>query len=202
MYMDIILKNITKSFHGQLVLDNFNGIIEKNKFNYIMGRSGVGKTTLINIIMGIVRQDYGEVLGLEGKKITVVFQEDRLCEDFDAITNIKLVTTKDIKDDEIIKLLEDLGLGESIYKKVSFFSGGMKRRLAIARALITNPDIIIMDEPLKGLDKELYLKVLEYIEKKLEGKTVIMITHSEEDLRLGDRILPPFEGIKIISPYS
>ena len=179
--MDIRIKDLAKSFDEKLVLDKLNIEIKGNEFNCIMGGSGIGKTTLINILMGLVDMDNGEISGIEGKRISVVFQEDRLCEDFDAISNIRLVCDKKVSNDEIIQVLQDFELGDSLHKKVLHFSGGMKRRLAIARAIIAVSDIVIMDEPFKGLDKELYKKTILYVRKKLEGKTVIIITHREEE---------------------
>ena len=182
--MSIILKDITKSFDDLDVLKNFNGTIEDNEFNFIMGESGIGKTTLINILMGLEKPDFGEIVGMDDMNLSVVFQENRLLEDFDAITNLKLVANKDTKDKEIVGLLKDLGLGDSTNKKVSQFSGGMKRRLAIGRALIHKADIYVMDEPFKGLDKNLYLKTIKYVKERLEGKTVIIITHREEEYEI------------------
>lgn len=182
--MSIILKDITKSFDDLDVLKNFNGTIEDNEFNFIMGESGIGKTTLINILMGLEKPDFGEIVGMDDMNLSVVFQENRLLEDFDAITNLKLVANKDTKDKEIVSLLRDLGLGDSLNKKVSQFSGGMKRRLAIGRALIHKADIYVMDEPFKGLDKNLYLKTIKYVKERLEGKTVIIITHREEEYEI------------------
>ena len=182
--MSIILKGITKEFHSQLVLKDFNWTIEENTFHFIMGQSGIGKTTLINILMGLVEPDSGEVSGIDGKKISVVFQENRLLEDFDAMTNLRLVVNKKNNDKEMERLLRDLGLGDSLNKKVSQFSGGMKRRLAIGRAIISQADIVIMDEPFKGLDKELYLKTILYLKEKLKGKTVIIVTHNEEECKI------------------
>ncbi len=189
--MDIILKDIAKSYDGQTVLKNFNWTIEENKFNFIMGESGIGKTTLINILMGIVKPDSGEIIGIEGKKISVVFQENRLLEDFDPATNLKLVGNKDTRDEEIVSLLIELGLGDSLKKKVSQLSGGMKRRLAIGRALIARADVVIMDEPFKELDKDLYLKTIHLVKEKLKNKTVIIVTHREEECEI-------FGGRKII----
>lgn len=182
--MSIILKDITKSFDDLDVLKNFNGTIEDNEFNFIMGESGIGKTTLINILMGLEKPDFGEIVGMDDMNLSVVFQENRLLEDFDAITNLKLVANKDTKEEEIVGLLKDLGLGDSTNKKVSQFSGGMKRRLAIGRALIHKADIYVMDEPFKGLDKNLYLKTIKYVKERLEGKTVIIITHREEEYEI------------------
>lgn len=188
--MDIIIKNLTKSYHGKLVLDNLNKNIKGNEFNCLMGESGIGKTTLINIIMGLVDKDNGEITGVEGKKISAVFQEDRLCEDFDAVSNIRLVCDKKVSDEEIIQVLQDIQLGDSLNKKVLLFSGGMKRRLAIARAIIAESEIVIMDEPFKGLDMELYKKTILYVKEKLKGKTVIIITHREEECEiLGGNII-------------
>jgi NitT/TauT family transport system ATP-binding protein len=182
--MNIILKDITKAYDGEVVLNNINWEIEENKFNFLMGESGIGKTTLINILMGIVKPDFGHICGIEGRKISTVFQENRLLEDFDALTNLKLVTSKDTNDEEVINLLKNLGLGDSINKKVSQFSGGMKRRLAIGRALIYKSEIVIMDEPFKGLDRELYLKTIKYVKEKLKDKTVIIVTHREEECEI------------------
>lgn len=182
--MDIRIKDLTKSFDGKLVLDNLNRDIKENEFTCIMGESGIGKTTLINIIMGLMDTDNGEITGIDNKRISVVFQEDRLCEDFDAILNIRLVCDKKVSNDEIIQVLQELGLGDSLDKKVLLFSGGMKRRLAIARAIIAESEIVIMDEPFKGLDMELYKKTILYVKKKLKGKTVIIVTHREEECTL------------------
>lgn len=182
--MDIILKNIRKSFSGEIVLNDFSSTIRENEFTCIMGESGIGKTTLINIIMGIVEPDSGEILGMDERKIGVVFQEDRLCENYNCITNLKLVCNKNIKEKEIIDLLVDLGLKEVIQKKASILSGGMRRRLAIGRALISESDILIMDEPFKGLDKELYLRIISYVKEQLSGKTVIVVTHRDEECKL------------------
>ena len=179
--MDIRINDLTKSYDGKLVLKNLNIEIKGNEFNCIMGESGIGKTTLVNILMGLVDKDNGDITGIENKRISVVFQEDRLCEDLGAVENIRLVCDKKISNDEIIQVLQDLGLGDSLNKKVLLFSGGMKRRLAIARAIIAESEIVIMDEPFMGLDMELYKKTILYVKKKLKGKTVIIITHREQE---------------------
>ena len=153
--MNIELVNISKAFDGEQVIENFNATIEENKITCIMGESGIGKTTLINMVIGLEKPDSGKILGIDQRKIGVVFQEDRLCEEFNCIQNLRIVCNEDINDNELTSLLYDLGLGEAIYKKVSLLSGGMKRRLVIGRALIFDADIVIMDEPFRGLDKEI-----------------------------------------------
>lgn len=184
IFMDIELRNINKSFNGERIFHDFNTKIEMNKVTAIMGESGIGKTTLINMLLGLEKPDAGEILGINGRRIGVVFQEDRLCEEFDCLQNLRLVCSRDIGDKDLVKLLEDLGLGEAINKKVSTLSGGMKRRLAIGRALIFDADILIMDEPFKGLDKELYRKVMEEVLEKTKNKTLILVTHSTEEAKL------------------
>ena len=105
---------------------------------------------------------------------------------FNSVQNLKLVCNKGIDDNILTNLLCDLGLGEAIYKKVSLLSGGMKRRLAIGRALVFDADVIIMDEPFKGLDIELRKKIIELVKVRTVNKTLIIVTHSIEEAKLLD----------------
>lgn len=146
-----------------------------------MGRSGCGKSTLLNIMMGLLEKDSGELYGIP-EKISAVFQEDRLCEEFSAYTNIRL-SCPDEKKDEIIPALRRLGLGDSIDKRVSTLSGGMKRRVAILRAILSDWDLLIMDEPFKGLDENTRMDVIDYVREKIKGRTAVMVTHDEEDIK-------------------
>lgn len=177
--MDIILKNLNKSYNGIKVLENLSAVFFDKKINYVMGESGVGKTTLLNIIMGIELPDSGEVEGIINRKISAVFQEDRLCEDFNSITNIRLVCNLD--KEFIAKELGKVGLWEHLNKPVSKLSGGMRRRVAIVRAMLADSDIIVLDEPLKGLDDETKKHVIEYIKEKINNKLIIMITHDKDE---------------------
>lgn len=179
--MNIKLKNITKSFENKIVLNKLNVEIKEQNITCIMGPSGIGKTTLINILMGLVKADEGTVEGLEGKKIAAVFQEDRLCESIDAIKNVQLVCQKDVTS-KIRNEFELVGLTDYENKPISVLSGGMKRRVAIVRALIADSDVIIMDEPFKGLDDEIKHQVVNYIINKTRGKTVIIVTHDKENV--------------------
>jgi NitT/TauT family transport system ATP-binding protein len=182
--MDIEIRNISKAYDGVQVFRDFSATIKANQITCIMGESGIGKTTLINMIIGLEKPDSGKILGLNQRKIGVVFQEDRLCEEFNCVQNLQLVCDRGINDNQLTNLLRDLRLDGVEYKKVSSLSGGMKRRLAIGRALINNPDIIVMDEPFKGLDKDLHTKVIELVKKKSKDKTLIVVTHSMEEARL------------------
>lgn len=185
--MEIQLKNISKSFGDKKVLDKIN-IVFKNGITCVMGASGVGKTTLANIISGLIKEDSGEVIGVKGKKIGMVFQEDRLCENISSIKNIELVCEK--SKEEIKKELASLELADDATKPVKELSGGMKRRVSIIRALMYEPDILIMDEPFKGLDDELKKNTIKYIKKRLENRLLVVITHDKEDIEeLGAEIV-------------
>ena len=157
-----------------------------------MGASGCGKTTFAMMLLGLVKPDSGTIEGLENKRLSAVFQEDRLVEHLSAIANIILVLTKDVCDADIAKQLATVELeGELIRKSVSQLSGGEKRRVAIVRAVMAESDFVCLDEPFKGLDIETKEKVMEYVKKQVEGKTVLLITHDvgEKQFFGGDHIV-------------
>ena len=181
--MAIEIKNLTKTYDGQIVLNDYSTSFEDGSFTCIMGKSGVGKTTLLNILMGLEAAESGEISGLSGRKISAVFQENRLCDNLTALLNIKMIIedSSRISDAEIIKFLNRIGLGNELKKPVSEFSGGMKRRVAILRALLADFDLLIMDEPLKGLDDETKQQVIDLIKELTKEKTVIMTTHDDSE---------------------
>ena len=184
--MAIEIKNLTKAYDRQAVLENLSLTFDDGSFTCIMGKSGVGKTTLLNILMGLENADSGVICGLDDKKVSVVFQENRLCNNITALLNIKMVIQKDsrITDDKIPEYLRRIGLGNDLKKPVSEYSGGMKRRVAILRALLADFDLLIMDEPLKGLDDETKETVIALIKELTKEKTVIMTTHDDSEASL------------------
>lgn len=186
----IIVKNLNKSFDKLKVIKNLNLKIKLGEITCLMGPSGVGKTTLFNIMLGIIKPDSGEIIGMKQKSISIVFQEDRLIEHLNAIENVFLVCSDKIRKEEIIKEFARLSLSkEDISKSVSSLSGGMRRRVAILRSIMFDADIILMDEPFKGLDEELKDKVISYLLENIKNKTVILITHDNEDAgKLGGNI--------------
>lgn len=179
--MDIVIENLKKRYNDKVVLNNFNYTFKDKTISFIMGASGVGKTTLIKILMGLVQADDGKVIGINNKKISVVFQEDSLCENLSVLLNIKLVC-ENISNLEIEKSLELLDLKDCMHKRARELSGGMKRRIAIIRALLYDFDLLIMDEPFKGLDKETKIKVMDFVISKLENKSAIIITHDMDEI--------------------
>lgn len=179
--MDIIIKDLCKKYESLTVLNNYNQVFKQGEITFLMGPSGVGKTTLIKILMGIESFDSGNIIGLKNKKISVVFQDDSLCENLSVLSNIKLVC-ENLSDAEIIKKLELLDLHDCCYKRIRELSGGMKRRVSILRAILYGFDLLIMDEPFKGLDLETKNKVIDFISLNIKGKSAIIVTHDKIDI--------------------
>jgi NitT/TauT family transport system ATP-binding protein len=182
--MEVRLIHLSKKFNEKELFNDLNITFQEGRINCLMGASGIGKTTLINILMGFVKQDKGEVQGIKGRSIAAVFQEDRLIEHWDALKNVKLVCEKNVSIEQIKQELYRVGIEEVQGKPVNKFSGGMRRRVAIVRAMLANSDLLILDEPLKGLDESLKLQVIEYVKEKAMGKTMIVVTHDKEEVQL------------------
>ncbi len=179
----IELKRVCKEYNGKTVLKDFDLDISPGEVLCIMGPSGVGKTTLLRIIMGLEEADSGFITELSEIKMGAVFQEDRLCEDFDAITNVELVLSKNVKKEEVKKELLTVGIPSDEHNKpISQFSGGMKRRVAIVRCMLSDASVLLMDEPLKGLDDTNKKLVSAYINEKRQGRTMLIVTHDRADI--------------------
>ena len=142
-----------------------------------MGESGVGKTTLARMIAGLEKPDFGEISGVP-EAVSFMFQEDRLLPWFSARENVEYVSDKETADYYLEKVL----LGGEKDTPVSDLSGGMKRRVALARALAYKSELVILDEPFKGLDFELKKKMTALILE--EKRRFLIITHEVEDAAL------------------
>lgn len=184
--MDIKVNNICKGFKGQQVLDNITMSFSSGAITCIMGASGVGKTTLAYLLMGLYEPDSGEITGLSGRRISAVFQEDRLIEHWDAIRNILLACNKDVTKEIVERHLSEIGLTEYEGKPVKALSGGMRRRVAIVRAILSESEVFLMDEPFKGLDEDLKKQAINYVKEKIKGKTAIVITHDRDEVTMLD----------------
>ena len=183
----IELRHITKSYNGLTVLTDINMTFRDGGCYCLMGPSGSGKTTLMRILMGLETPDEGTVAGNPDRKsaaISAVFQEDRLCESFSPVENVTMCTGRSMKASrvrwEMAKLLPE----ECLSRPVSTLSGGMKRRVAVLRALLTPSHVLLMDEPFTGMDEDLKRSVIAYIREKQNGRILILSTHQEEDVEL------------------
>jgi NitT/TauT family transport system ATP-binding protein len=189
------VRNLYKSFGDNKVLVNLNLNFEKNKITVVTGPSGCGKTTLLNIISDIEKPDSGEVI-LKDHSISFIFQEDRLIPDLTVYKNIEFVLKSTLTEQEskpiIEKYLDLVKLTEAKDKYPEQLSGGMKRRVAIARAFAYRSDLLIMDEPLKGLDDKLKKEIIDEFLRiyNLDKRTVILVTHDKDEaMFLGDAII-------------
>jgi len=179
--MDIVATELTKSYGPEKVLDRFSGTFRKGGVTCVMGASGCGKTTLIHILMGLIQPDSGSVSGMPDRK-SAVFQEDRLCEEFSAETNVAMVLDAHADRALIRAHLDEIGLQDDRLKPVREYSGGMKRRVALVRAIWAQSDVLFLDEPLKGLDERTKESVVSYLKRHFNGRTVIMVTHDRDEL--------------------
>lgn len=179
----ISVKNVSKSFGEKVVLKDLSLDIPLGGAVCLFGESGVGKTTLIRLLLGLIQPDSGSITGVP-ERCSAVFQEDRLCESFSAVRNIRVASG--VSKEVALEALERLGIcrEDALGKPVRAFSGGMKRRVAIARALLAESEFLILDEPFKGLDRENLLRSAEFILEKSKGKTIVMVSHSEEEIQL------------------
>ena len=222
------LKDIVKKYNTGgtevEVLKKVNISFRESEFVSILGASGSGKTTLLNIIGGLDKYSSGDMLlmGRSTKEFTdrdwdsyrngtigFVFQSYNLIGHLSVIENVKLalsISGESNKENDIKakKALEDVGLGDHLYKKPNQLSGGQMQRVAIARALVTNPKVILADEPTGALDSKTSVQIMELIKEISKEKLVIMVTHNPELARkYSDRIVSVKDGeiIEDTNPY-
>lgn len=190
----ISIKNINKSFEEKQIFKEYNLDIPNGTFAVISGESGCGKTTLLNMIGGIEKPDSGQIM-VNDKDITLyknkrayykytvgfLFQNFALVENKTVRENLMLIQKKSRSSISIEEALEKVGLLDSVDKKVYKLSGGEQQRVALARLMIKQCDIILADEPTGSLDQKNSKVVMQILhELNKEGKTVIMVTHDKE----------------------
>ena len=182
--MSILIEDLTKYFHKQSIFENLNAELEISKTTLISGPSGCGKTTLLRILAGLDKKYTGNVKGVP-EKISYLFQDDRLMPWFTLKENVEFVL-KDIYEPEkvteiALAMIEAVRLDGHEDKYPSKLSGGMQRRTALARAFCYPSDLMLLDEPFKGMDAKLKLDMMELFEKLFveKNKTVILVSHDE-----------------------
>ncbi len=171
--------NVSKSYGEKKVFSHLSLSLAEGKTTIIRGRSGSGKTTLMNLILSLEKPDEGDII-TEGR-VSALFQEDRLIESLSALNNLLLVTDDKEK---ARAMLKETGLSEEERSAASSLSGGMRRRLSLARSLLTEYDALILDEPFTGLDDKSKERIAELIRKSVNGRTLLVITHDDEDYNL------------------
>jgi len=205
------VKHLNKSFDGKQVLKDLSFDLMEGEFLSILGPSGCGKTTLLRILIGLDHADSGEILK-GGKDISglssydrgmgIVFQNYALFPNMTVLQNVQyaLSLRKETKKDAkltALRTLEQVGLLDQMHKRPNQLSGGQQQRVAIARTLATNPDIILLDEPISALDvtnREIMKAELKALQKKF-NVTMLFITHDQEEaFFLSDRVMVMDEG--------
>ena len=168
----LTVSHICKSFGNQQVLSDFCAVYQAGETFVLNGPSGSGKTTLLHILAGLLRPDSGSVESTGN--YSMVFQEDRLCLDYSAVKNVELITGDATRAEKALgRLLEQ----SALHKPCRELSGGMKRRVALVRAMEAESDYILLDEPFTGLDSRSRDLAEEYIRERQRGRTVIIVTH-------------------------
>lgn len=192
----IKVTNITKSFKNMTVLNNISIEFEKGKIHGLIGRNGSGKTMLLKCICGFVVPTSGTIT-VNGKQVGkdvdipddlgLIIETPGFLPNYDGFNNLKFLAMirNKISDDDIREVLKRVGLGDAGKKHVGKYSLGMRQRLGIAQAIMENPDILLLDEPMNGLDnggveemRKLFLSLKE------EGKTILLASHGKEDINV------------------
>ena len=177
----ITLRGVTKRFGDQVVLDGLDLDLAEGRVTALIGPNGSGKTTLARLLLGLAVPDGGAIDGLEGLRRAAVFQEDRLCEQLTAVGNVRLVLDR-AGPSAVAGELRRVGLDEeSLAKPVRDLSGGQRRRVAIVRALMADADLVVLDEPFKGLDDAAKSLVMTYVRERCATRTMLLITHDRAE---------------------
>ena len=216
----IVLRGINKIYgkgeESVHALKYVNLVIEEGKFTAIIGKSGSGKSTLMNIIgaldsptsgtiesKGVILNelDKNELAKYRNETTGFVFQSFYLEPTFTVLENVAMPLTiagmpKAQREEKAKAIIEDLGLSDKVNKKASELSGGQKQRVSIARALVSDPDIVLADEPTGNLDSQNGAEVMELLRDIVKkGKSVILVTHNMEDAKNAENIIEIKDGV-------
>lgn len=209
------LRHLGKAYGDHVVLDDINLAIDDGQIVSILGPSGGGKTTLLNVLLGITEATSGQIvwdgrdfthLPMEKRGFNIVFQDYALFPNLNARDNITYGLRNNpgiSSDEEVAELISLLGLEEHLDKKISQLSGGQKQRVALARTLVMKPRLLLLDEPLSALDGVIKESIKQKIKQIVDQYrlTTIMVTHDpEEALTMSDRALILKDGK--IAQYS
>ena len=172
------VENLTVQYGGTAVLENFSAEFPDGGVTAVSGRSGCGKTTLLAVLLGLLRPDGGTVSGF--RQPSAVFQEDRLLPFLSAEKNVAV--TAGCTEAEAGEALLSVGFDAADRGKRAFeLSGGMARRVAIVRAMLAPGDAVLLDEPFKGLDERTRAQVVRFVCENRRGRTMVVVTHDPRD---------------------
>lgn len=194
----IVMKDIYKSFKEKTVLDGINLEVKEGEILALLGPSGAGKTTIINILTKWLEADSGDAEILVGQnEIGIMLDSGGLYTHLSCLENLDLYARiYDLPKTRAMEVLESVGLGDDAKKAASELSRGMFQRLALARAILYSPKVLILDEPTSALDPGTARSVCKLLQEIREGGTTIFLTthNMDEALKLCDRVALLFEG--------
>ena len=190
----IKVENVSLKIKKDMILRNINVEFERGKIHGIIGRNGSGKTMLMKCICGFIKPTEGEIT-VAGKRIGVdcdfpesvgvIIETPEFIPYYSGFKNLKLLADirRKITDDDIRRSIELVGLDPMLKKSVKKYSLGMRQRLGLAQAIMEDPDLLILDEPMNGLDKDGVGEMRKYLlDLKAQGKTILIASHSAEDI--------------------
>lgn len=177
--MTVTFDKVRKTFDGKQVFSDFSYTLSLQGITALMGPSGCGKTTLLRLLCGLESPDSGTISGVP-ETYTFLFQENRLLPWASALENVALVS-----DIETAKsILCKVGLAQELQTLPSALSGGMQRRVALARALAHKSPVLLLDEPFKGLDADLCREMIALLRQEAEKRPILLVTHSLQEAEL------------------
>lgn len=192
----ITLENVSKKYKDRTILENLDFAFEKGKCYGIIGRNGSGKSVLLKLIAGFAYPNSGNIT-IRGKQLkkdidfvddaSVIINSPEFINSMSGLNNLLYLADirKKISKEKIIEVLRDLGLENAMKKRVSTYSLGMKQRLRLAQAIMEEPDLLILDEPMNALDDDGVSEIRELLlSLKKEGKTIILTSHNSDDINL------------------
>ena len=200
--MKIKIKDLSKKFNNDVVFSNLNIEFESGKIYGIVGRNGSGKSVLLKMIAGLYLEDSGEILfnninyNKEKKfpeNVGIVIESPAFISDLTGFDNLKLLANlqKKVNDEEILNTMRIVNLEQDKDKKYGKYSLGMKQKLSLAQAFMENPNIILLDEPFNGIDRQSVVKIKDYLKKmRNNDKLIIITTHISDDIEnFADKVL-------------
>lgn len=173
----IEIQNLSVKLGDKIIFSNFNTTLPDEGMVLISGESGIGKTTLLRILCGLQKADSGRIDGLEGRKISIAFQEPRLLNHLTALENVALVSDREKAE----HILRELNMEHELHIKAGKLSGGQKQRVSLARAFAFSDDVVLLDEPFTGLDTHNKYKSAQLIRT---AKLAVVVSHDPADTEL------------------